>query len=127
MGVSESRVSQLHSQTVARLRASLRGESVDRASLIGIVLVLVGILPVKYWRGRPYRILLQPAALPLSLLVRLERCSYRVDCQFSSWRENVEVGCLMPEDKAAERARRDDLECCRATRRFSVWNDTSIR
>jgi hypothetical protein len=63
LGVSESRVSQLHTQAVARLRASL-GSSVDFASLIGL-----------RWRwpavGRPYldggkfASLVQPAAFAI--------------------------------------------------------------
>jgi hypothetical protein len=36
LGVSESRVSQLHTQAVARLRASLKGAGMDWASLIGL-------------------------------------------------------------------------------------------
>ena len=64
MGVSESRVCQLHSQAVARLRTSMKGSLMDKLSLFGLVVAVTGIIGGQLLEGGSVNVLMQMAAFP---------------------------------------------------------------
>lgn len=78
MGVTESRVCQLHTQAIARLRARIVGEIpaaaksarrrlVDKISLAGLAISIVAIIGGQYLEGGSIGSLVQPTALLIVL------------------------------------------------------------